>query len=89
VGAYECHEDDTTVAESGRDRCRTRSGAAVSLVAWGRWGRCEEKASEWASCKPGAVCCRGREWWRYGVVSSVAVVLDSDEDCVPGRDGVL
>ena len=61
VGACECREDDTTVAESGRDRCRTRSGAAVSLVAWGRWGRCEEKASGWASCKPGAVCCKGLE----------------------------
>ena len=61
VGGCECREDHTIVAESGRDRCRTRSGAAVSLVAWGRWGRCEEKASGWASCKPGAVCCKGLE----------------------------
>ena len=89
VGACEWREDDTIVAEPGRGRCRTRSGPAVSLAAWSMQGRWGEKASGWASCGPGAVCCRGREWWRYGVVSSVAVVLDSDEDCVPGRDGVL
>ena len=89
VGACELREDDTIVAEPGRGRYRTRSGPAVSLAAWSMQGRWGEKASGWASCGPGAVYCRDRERWRYGGVSSVAVVLDSDEDCVPGRDGVL